>query len=132
MRLRWLTFSHISLPLIASLVTQTPLSACEIRDIQLFFLQVLLTFAEQFSSVWIRFLIRSYLICIFCEVCSYCRPILIFLYNFHSMFFVNPLPVSFVDFLWINFKRFNKWKCLCLLLEERGFEVKSSTTNILK
>jgi len=55
MRLRWLPFSHISLPLVASLVTQTSLSAHEIRQSALFredLLSFSLGFEVQPFVVW--------------------------------------------------------------------------------
>lgn len=55
MRLRWLPFSHISLPLVASLVTQTSLSAHEIRQSALFHVDLLslsLGFEVQQFVVW--------------------------------------------------------------------------------
>lgn len=91
MRLRWLPFSHISLPLVASLVTQTSLSAHEIRQSALFSK----TFAVlhrtlKFNSMLCEPGIRSetaasnlFFICTqtFCDACTYCRPTFLFFFD---------------------------------------------------
>lgn len=106
MRLRWLPFSHISLPLVASLLTQTSLSAHEIRQSALFsksFAVFHLTL--KFSSMLCEPGIRSetavsnlFFICIqtFCDVC-----------------FFLVLSFSYMSF-WLFFESDSQWGMLCI------------------